>query len=77
MTRYIRNIANSLRDRYNLLPSIYGRGFGVSLLLTLSLISCKEENSNHADLAASPAKRRTPTMLTLRQRLQRYITSSC
>ena len=56
MTKYIRNIANSLRDRYNLLPSIYGRGLGVGLFLTLSLFSCKEENSNHADLAAETAK---------------------
>ena len=42
----LRNIANSLRDRYKLLPSLYGRGLGVSLLFFL--FSCSsEENLDH------------------------------
>ena len=55
MTRHICDIANSLRDRYKLLPSLYGRGLGVGLLFFL--FSCSsEENLDHADLAAETAK---------------------
>ena len=51
----LRNIANSLRDRYKLLPSLYGRGLEVGLLFFL--FSCSsEENLDHADLAAETAK---------------------
>ena len=54
--KIFRNIANSLSNKYKLLPSLYGRGLGVGLLFALSLSSCKEENTNHADLAAETAK---------------------
>ena len=55
MTRHICDIANSLRDRYKLLPSLYGRGLGVGLLFFL--FSCSsEENLDHANLAAETAK---------------------
>ena len=55
MTRHICDIANSLRDRYKLLPSLYGRGLGVGLLFFL--FSCSSEESlDHADRAAETAK---------------------
>ena len=51
----LRNIANSLRDRYKLLPSLYGRGLGVGLLFFL--FSCSsEESQDHTDRAAETAK---------------------
>lgn len=56
MHNIFRNIAISLRDRLSTpLPLWEGLGVGL-LLLVLSLSSCKEENSNHADLAAETAK---------------------
>ncbi|MDO4958569.1 MAG: hypothetical protein Q4E68_04875 [Prevotellaceae bacterium] len=67
MRKTIRNIANSLREKYILLPSLYGksdvdnigvcvRGMGVGLLLLL-LSSCSDDGpTNHADLAAETAK---------------------
>ena len=67
MRKTIRNIAKSLREKYILLPSLYGksdvdnigvcvRGMGVGLLLLL-LSSCSNDGpTNHADLAAETAK---------------------
>ena len=57
MIKTFRNIANSLSDKYKLLPSLYGRGLGVGLFITLSLTSCKDDGPiHHADLAAETAK---------------------
>ena len=56
MHNIFRNIATSLRDRLSTpLPLWEVLGVGL-LLLVLSLSSCKEENSNQADLAAETAK---------------------
>lgn len=68
MRKIIRNIANSLREKYILLPSLYGksdidnigvcvRGMGVGLFFLLTLSSCSDDGpTNHADLAAETAK---------------------
>ena len=57
MHNIFRNIAISLRDRLSTpLPLWEGLGVGLFFALSLSLSSCKEENSNHADLAAETAK---------------------
>ena len=57
MLNIFRNIAISLRDRLSTpLPLWEGLGVGLFFALSLSLSSCKEENSNHADLAAETAK---------------------
>ena len=46
-----------MRDRLSTpLPLWEGLGVGLFFALSLSLSSCKEENSNHADLAAETAK---------------------
>ena len=51
------NIENFFSKKYYLLPSLYGRGLGVGLFITLSLTSCKDDGPiNHADLAAETAK---------------------
>ena len=57
MIKSLRNIAYSLRKIHTTpLPLWEGLGVGLFFAFTLSLSSCKEENSNHADLAAETAK---------------------
>ena len=64
MHNIIRNILHSISGKSILSLAPWGEGahrageglFVVGLLFTLSLFSCKEENSNHADLAAETAK---------------------
>jgi len=66
MHNIIRNILHSISEKS--IPSLAHRGEGArragegllgmlfAFLFSLSLSSCKEENSNHADLAAETAK---------------------
>ena len=57
MIKSLRNIAYSLRKIHTTsLPLWEGLGVGLFFAFSLSLSSCKEENSNHADLAAETAK---------------------
>ena len=64
MHKIFRNIANSLSGKSILSLAPWGEGarrageglFGIGIFIALSLSSCKEENSNHADLAAETAK---------------------
>ena len=58
MIKSLRNIAYSLRKIHTTpLPLWEGLlGMLFAFLFSLSLSSCKEENSNHADLAAETAK---------------------
>ena len=57
MIKSLRNIAYSLRKIHTTpLPLWEGLWVGLFFAFSLSLSSCKEENSNHADLAAETAK---------------------